>query len=502
MGSGLDVDGEYESLSGNKRSLLQRFKYPIIAFVVVLVALAIVFTVIWSARLKDKKESNEWENQIKTSDIMGHLQQLQNIANANNGNRAASTSGYEASIDYVVGKLQKNTDYYVEVQNFTYTTVSVVSASNLTIYNSMKDATLVYGPDFSVLGGNNGKSTITNVTVTVADGYGCDISQYGNVLPNTIALVKRGNCSFVDKARVAASKNPAAIVFYNEGNTPDRMGSFSAAVGEISVPVLGTSYSSGLYMIGSSISFTTDLQVQIKDTKNIIADTKAGRADRVVVVGSHLDSVPAGPGINDNGSGSALNLALALLLASGNHQKELKNKIRFAWFGAEELGLLGSEFYVSNLNKTNPAELANIAVNLNFDMIGSPNFIRGVYNGSSDTKTKGSAVVQDLFNAFYAKEGKPVVPTEFTGRSDYGPFLAAGIPAGGLFTGAEEVKSIELRRTFGGLAGASYDPCYHQACDTIDNINQDVVTDMSRGAAHVLQSLSTAEDLKAFLNPN
>lgn len=494
------LDDEYKTLSGSpRRSFFQRFKYPIIATVVILVTVVIVLAVVFSARAK--KDNKAWEGVISTSDIMGHMQDLQNIANANDGTRAASTSGYNASVDYIVNQLHAH-GYVATVEDFTYSNIVTNSVSNLTIFTSQETFELVYNTDFSVLGGDSGFVDINNISVTVANGYGCSLSDYDNVLANTVALVKRGNCSFIDKAKIAAQKLPYAIVIYNEGNAPDRKGPLdpNISVGQISCPVFGTSYYSGLAMIGASISVSVDFTLVTKYTKNVVTETKNGRADSVVVIGSHLDSVPAGPGINDNGSGSSLNLALAILISKDDHEKKLENKIRFCWFGAEELGLLGSEFYVSNLNKTNPAELANIAVMLNFDMIGSPNFMRGVYNGSSDENSKGSGVVQDLFNSFYAKEKITVIPTEFSGRSDYRDFLNAGIPSGGLFTGAEVVKSMEERKLFGGLAGASYDPCYHKACDTIDNIDVGVVTDMARGAAHVLETLSTHKELRDLLH--
>ncbi len=118
---------------------------------------------------------------------------------------------------------------------------------------------------------------------------------------------------------------------------------------------------------------------------NVIADTPGGRADRVVVVGAHLDSVTDGPGMNDNGSGSAMDLEIAKQMQALGVKPT--NKVRFAWWGGEEFGLLGAEHYVSTLPK---AELKNIAVNLNFDMVASPNFVRFVYDGDgSATGTKG-----------------------------------------------------------------------------------------------------------------
>ena len=164
---------------------------------------------------------------------------------------------------------------------------------------------------------------------------------------------------------------------------------------------------------------------------------------------------------------------------------EPRNKVRFAWWGAEESGLLGSEYYVANLSNR---EIKDIALNLNFDMIGSPNFVRFVYDGDgSDTAVagpNGSGVIEDVFNDYFAGQGLPAEPTEFSGRSDYGPFIAVGIPAGGLFTGAEGIKTAEQAAIYGGTAGDQYDPCYHLACDTFDNISLEALDQMSDAAAH------------------
>ena len=165
--------------------------------------------------------------------------------------------------------------------------------------------------------------------------------------------------------------------------------------------------------------------------------------------------------------------------------KKPANPVRFAFWGAEESGLLGSEHYVASLS---PAQIAKIGLNLNFDMLGSPNFVRFVYDGDgSATGTagpEGSDAIEQTFNAYFASQGQAVAPTAFDGRSDYGPFIAIGIPAGGLFSGAEGIKSTEEALTFGGVAGEPYDRCYHQSCDTISNINSVGLDQLSDGAAH------------------
>ena len=201
----------------------------------------------------------------------------------------------------------------------------------------------------------------------------------------------------------------------------------------------------------------------------------------------HLDSVNAGPGINDNGSGSAA------LLEIGQQPGKVKpqNTIRLAWWGAEEANLVGSTYYINNLPQ---ADRDKIALYLNFDMIGSPNHIFGIYDGDdsdgvgSGPGPQGSAQIESTFEEFFEMRGLPYKGTDFTGRSDYGPFIAIGIPSGGLFTGAEGIKTAEEAALFGGTAGLAYDPCYHQACDTYANVNDDALEANSDAVAYAVLS--------------
>ena len=233
---------------------------------------------------------------------------------------------------------------------------------------------------------------------------------------------------------------------------------------------------------------STEVDLEAKTT-NVIADSPGGDADKVVVVGAHLDSVVEGPGINDNGSGSSTILEIAEEMA------ELKikprQKVRFAFWGAEEANLLGSEHYVNTLSD---AKLAKIFANLNFDMLGSTNYVRFVYDGDgSDTPDPGppgSAEIEQIFNDYFASQGLATEPTAFDGRSDYGPFIAVGIPAGGLFSGAEGIKTAEEAAVYGGTAGEPYDPCYHQACDTINNLSTQALFELGDAAADAVLTLA------------
>jgi Zn-dependent M28 family amino/carboxypeptidase len=175
-----------------------------------------------------------------------------------------------------------------------------------------------------------------------------------------------------------------------------------------------------------------------------------------------------------------------------------QNKVRFAWWGAEEAGLFGSFAYVISLF---PIELTKVALYLNFDMIGSPNHGFFIYDGDdSDAEgagpgPAGSAAIEKTFEAYFTSVGVPFKGTDFTGRSDYGPFILAGIPSGGLFTGAEGIKTEEEAALWGGTAGEQYDPCYHQPCDTFANNNDFALAVNSDAIAYaVLQyAMSTAD---------
>ncbi len=216
------------------------------------------------------------------------------------------------------------------------------------------------------------------------------------------------------------------------------------------------------------MSITSDTESEIRDTYNVIAQTEGGNARRVVQAGAHLDSVVPGPGINDNGSGSASLLEVAEAMADENPV----NKVRFSWWGAEELGLLGSTHYVADLTAK---QLAKIAMYLNFDMVGSPNYVRFVYDGDNSAFPAGPGVaagppgsgdIEQTFHDYFTSQGLASEETPFSGRSDYGPFIAEGIPSGGLFTGAEGVKTAAQAAVYGGEAGVAYDHCYHRPATT------------------------------------
>jgi Zn-dependent M28 family amino/carboxypeptidase len=435
-------------------------------------------------------------NAVTVTSVRSHQAALQAIADANGGTRASPSPGYDQSAAYVHDKLAA-AGYNVAYQTFDFPFFQELAPSVLQqlaptptnyVYN-VDQATMQYS-------GSGDISAVVQVVDLVlppvgGSTSGCEASDFAGFVAGRIALIQRGSCDFIVKVTNAAAAGAVGVVIFNEGNSADRLGLINGTLGApATIPVIETTFAVGQALAaavpnGLQLRMQTSTISETRTTRNVIADTPGGRSDRVVVVGAHLDSVPEGPGINDNGSGTALILEIALQMKALGIQPV--NQVRFAFWGAEEAGLFGSAHYVSTLSAR---DIKNIAVNLNFDMVGSPNFVRFVYDGNgSDTPTagpNGSKVIEDVFLNFFASQGLATKPTAFDGRSDYGPFIDVGIPAGGLFTGAEGIKTAEEAAIYGGTAGVAYDPCYHQACDTIDNYSLAAIDEMSNAAAHAV----------------
>jgi Zn-dependent M28 family amino/carboxypeptidase len=413
--------------------------------------------------------------------VREHQAALQAIANANGGNRYSGTAGYDASADYVEAKLRA-AGYAVTVQEFNYLAFERLGASALQQI-APNAVTYVEGTDFGLITQSDPGDVTANVTaVDLQLGLGntstsgCEATDFNGFPAGNIALLQRGTCTFELKAETAAAAGVAGIVIMNQGNTTavdrNNIPAVTLTANNTSgIPVLGVTYALGETLAGLAglrmRVFANSLRETLP-TSNVFAERIGENNDNVVMAGAHLDSVLAGPGINDNGSGSAGLLEAAEQLANITPQ----NTLRFAWWGAEESGLVGSTNYVNGLSQ---AEKDRIALYLNFDMIGSPNYIFMVYDADESgfdapvPIPPGSTAIEDLFESFYTLKSEPYDDAEFSGRSDYQAFINNGIPAGGLFTGAEVPKTAQQQAIWGGTTGAQYDPCYHQACDTFMN---------------------------------
>jgi Zn-dependent M28 family amino/carboxypeptidase len=432
----------------------------------------------------ERRNNNSYEKLLECVTVEGvreHQAAFQAIADANGGNRSAGTEGYTASAQYVIDTLTE-AGWKVTTQTFPFTYVPPAVLQQLTPVVADYESGSFTGSASGDVTGNVIPVDVVLDPPRDPVTSGCEATDFDGLDftgATDIALVQRGTCTFDVKARNAAAAGAEAVIIFNQGNSPDREGLIIGTLGGpsvVGIPVVGASFADGAAL--AAAGSTAHVQIDPSEERpqiNVIAELPGKKKNRknVVMAGAHLDSVQRGPGINDNGSGSAALLEVAQQL--GNHKPE--NTLRFAWWGAEEAGLLGSAAYVQGRTA---AELDQVALYLNFDMVGSPNYVFMVYDGDQSgfpapdgvPIPEGSIQIEDVFESFYTYKNEPYDDAEFSGRSDYEAFILNDIPAGGLFTGAEVVKTAAQVALWGGMEGEQFDPCYHEPCATLDNVSE------------------------------
>ncbi|MBA0046197.1 M28 family metallopeptidase [Mycobacterium sp. NPDC050853] len=408
--------------------------------------------------------------------MMAHLQQLQQVADANGGNRAEGTPGYDASADYVT-KALKDRGFDVQAPEL----------SRLKVLTEGKPLVEIGGRPYAV-------DQASYFVQTPKDGLkastirpsgkasGCAAADYGTLkVAGQIAVVDGVGCSVVDKQNVAKEKGAAGVLVVMQSGgseglfTPNYYEQLSIPVG-----IVDSGVDTLLRRNSSAITLVLDMNIAKVRSRTIIAQTATGDPANVVLAGAHLDSVSKGPGINDNGTGVAAVLETALQLGP---KPVVNNAVRFAFWAAEEDGLAGSLEYAKGRNAE---ELNDIALYLNFDMLGSPNAGYFVLDGDQSAAKpdpnrppldvpEGSAGIERTFAGYLNLAGKRPAAEQFNGRSDYGPFLAAGIPVGGISSGALERMSGPEAITWQGRAGQPFDPNYHGPKDTVANIGKEAL---------------------------
>jgi Zn-dependent M28 family amino/carboxypeptidase len=416
---------------------------------------------------------------VTVQGVRAHQAALQRIADANDdpfypGTRAAGTEGYANSVAYVAGRLEA-AGYDVTLDPFDFEFNFPVELDQLTPVNASYDS-----GSFANSGSGELSGPVIPVDINLEpprpSTSGCEAADFAGLDftgPSDIALIQRGTCTFAIKALNAVAAGAEAVIIFNQGNDPTREGLIigTLAPDSVSIPVVGASFARRRRTCSAGIDRAHQRPaVVVRTDYNVIAERHGVNDNNVVMAGAHLDSVVAGPGINDDGSGTSALLEIALKMA----KVEPQNTLRFAWWGDEEGGLVGSTAYVDGLS---PEERDRIGLYLNFDMVGSPNYIFMTFDADQSSfeapvpVPDGSTAIEDLFESLYTRASEPYDDTEFNGRSDYQAFIEAGIPAGGLFTGAEQVKTAEQEAIWGGTVGAQFDPCYHLACDAFPNVN-------------------------------
>ncbi|KAI3406104.2 APE3 [Candida oxycetoniae] len=381
--------------------------------------------------------------------------------------RVIGSPGHFATVHYIIRELRKLHGYYnIKTQSFKAVDGHVDSFSLLIDGIQPKNlqalALTPPTPDKKPVHGS----------LTLVLNNGCSLHDFPQIAKDNIVLIKRGECSFGDKSRNAGKVGAKAAIIY-DSNGP-LSGTLGTPIGE-EVPTLSVDQKDVASYIDElnknpNHKFETTLYIDsyVKNitTLNVVAETVFGDHNNVVSLGAHSDSVGAGPGINDDGSGTISLLEVAKILKDF----KINNAVRFAWWAAEEEGLLGSEYYASHLTQE---ENSKIRLFMDYDMMASPNYEYEIYNANNKDHPQGSGDLKDLYVAWYEKHGLNYTFVPFDGRSDYVGFINNGIPAGGIATGAEGVKNSTSREKFGGEVGKWFDPCYHQKCDDLSNPNYD-----------------------------
>jgi Zn-dependent M28 family amino/carboxypeptidase len=428
--------------------------------------------------------------------IQAHLDALDAIAASSDGTRASGTDGYTLSRDYVADALTE-AGYEVTVDEFTFPYFNELSPPMVAV---------IGGPTFAgddhlraLIYSRSGDLEAPIVTVSVDDegqpigSGGCEASDWASFPEGSIALAGPGPCFRRQMVEEAQNAGAVALIVSSASYEPGAVRRPTLIDPDgIEIPALYASNEAGAALLvaaqaGGSVHLSVETLIQDRITANVLAERTGSQGDPetapVVMMGGHLDSVIDGPGINDNGSGTGTILEIALQLAE---MEPTDRTVRFAFWAAEELGLMGSYQWVTSQDQE---ELDRIVAYLNLDMVGSPNFVRQVYDSSSAVTASGA--ITDAFGAYFDAVDLTWESEDIGGGSDHAGFEDFLIPTGGLFSGASEEKSAAQANLFGGEAGAPIDPCYHLTCDVADQVNDEVLDQLSDAAAHVLMLLLT-----------
>jgi Zn-dependent M28 family amino/carboxypeptidase len=416
-----------------------------------------------------------------------HLRKLQEIADANKGNRAEGTSGYDASVDYVV-KTLKDAGFDVSTPEFDRLDRTEGGNPALTVagqnYRVDQASLLLTTPP----GGLNA------TTLRPQKAPGCSQADYGSVsVKGAIAVVDDTGCSVGAKQNTAVAKGAVGLLIVS---APRPAGAPSALFGPgyyqgltVPVGVIGTDADAALRRTSAPVRLVLDSKPVMVKTRNVVAQTKSGDAANVVMAGAHLDSAARSPGINDNGSGASALLQTATALGA---QPKIANAVRFVFWGSEAEA---SSKYVAALAGD---QLNDLALYLDVDTIASPNAGYFTFDGDQSgqpnpdvppqTVPVGSAGIERTLAGYLSLGGVRPADMPLSRTPDYGPFMAAGVPIGGLTAGSSQRKTEVQARLWGGRAGVAFDPNYLTPLDNADNINRDALSVMAQALAFALCS--------------
>jgi Zn-dependent M28 family amino/carboxypeptidase len=473
---------------------------------------------------------------IRTADLWAHMRHFQAIADANPGadghpSRNSGEPGYKASADYVARKMRA-AGYNVKIQTYPFDYFSFVGTPQFSeVSPTAHDYALVdeWNP-----GRSNGSANaavqpaggiVIPPTATSSSTSGCTAADFSGFVAGRIALIQRGGCNYGVKVINAQQAGASGVIIFNEGN-PGRTGVISGGLSDANgnpiipmIPVAFTSFDTGLSFYNQATSGGGTLPVaklniaSVEDPNrpdyNVIAESKGGNPNSVLVVDAHLDAI-YGAGMLDNASGSATILDIAQRMS----KVRPLHKLRFIWFGGEELGLLGSAYYVKNLS---PTDLSHIAYDLDADVTATPNYIIGILDPAAPDffgRTVSTTFPGNVYGPSQISRDQSIRYFDSIGKNhelfspvgtDAFSFNQAGIPASGLLTGQDCCKSQDEVNLFGGTVGnyegnlgTSDGGCVDNPfrwCDNLGNNDPNVLTFMSQAFANTTVRMAFEKNL-------
>lgn len=386
---------------------------------------------------------------IGPADVAPHVRALADVAAANGGNRAAGLPGYDRSADYVVEQLQAD-GWQVTRRPVRFPYYQEHSPSVLGSARPGRDFAAVR---YSAAGDATGRPRVVLSERCTRRGFRA-------IRRGDVAVLPFADCS-LERATAVARREGAAAVLFDAGSAayPLRATTFGS---RLALPVLAvrTRVLDRIVDARRRVRVRVDATTTGRVADNVVAELPGGSP--VIMAGGHLDSVPEGPGINDNASGVALLLEVAERLRAAPRRAT----VRLGFWTAEEYGLLGSRRYVADLSR---AERRRIRGYLNFDMVGSPRAVPEIYDGS---ERLGRILRRALPRAGTVDQDD---------ASDHTSFARVGIPTSGIYTGALES---------GPRGRGVRDRCYHRTCDGAGNVDLAVLARMARAAERALRTLA------------
>jgi Peptidase family M28/PA domain len=395
---------------------------------------------------------------IQQSSLWSHLAHFQKIANEHKGSdghgyRDTGTPGYKASVDYVA-KLMRQAGYHVTIQQYQYDASEVSGVPQF----GTPDQSYALTHDWLVALRSGGGTLTASTQPAGGSGEGCSAGDFAGFIPGNIALLERGTCVYDAQVANAEKAGAAAVILYKSLNVspfPVRLTRPAA------IPVVSVSYAVASELIrqyNTENPPTVHLDIRMRPTSgvdyNVIAESPFGDKNHVVVVDAHLDSI-FGAGMLDNASGSTTILEIALNMA----KTSTHNQLRYIWFGGEELGLLGSAYYTTNLSSAERKRIAfdidmDVTATLNFDMwIADPTYAYNVSEFPPNVVPQ-SKIGNKFFEDFFTSIGVVSQSASFgNSGTDSNSFALIGIPDTGILTRQDCCKEQSEVDIWGGFLG-------------------------------------------------